>query len=77
VYAQSTQRRFSRWLHNSRINVVRLYGPLIGAALSDWQEANLDLSLDTRSVWCVLSNPGVGGVSRVSITEVYSWLTTD
>jgi hypothetical protein len=27
--AQSKQRRVSRWLHNSRINVHRLYKPLI------------------------------------------------
>jgi hypothetical protein len=52
-YAQSTQRRFGRWLHNSRLNVARLYGPLIRAALSDWQEACLYLSLDTSSLWDV------------------------
>ena len=26
-FAQSKQRRFSRWLHNPRINVQRLYSP--------------------------------------------------
>ena len=31
--AQSKQRRFSRWLHNPRINVQRLYSPLIQFAL--------------------------------------------
>ncbi len=31
VLAQSHQRRFSRWLHNPRINVQRLYTPLIHA----------------------------------------------
>jgi hypothetical protein len=30
--AQSKQRRVSRWLHNSRINVHRLYKPLIQLA---------------------------------------------
>lgn len=37
-FAQSKQRRFSRWLHNSRINVHRLYSPLIQVALSQWEE---------------------------------------
>ena len=32
VFAQSHQRRFSRWLHNPRINVQRLYSPLIAKA---------------------------------------------
>jgi DNA-binding response OmpR family regulator len=31
VLAQSHQRRFSRWLYNPRINVQRLYSPLIQA----------------------------------------------
>jgi hypothetical protein len=51
VYAQSTQRRFSRWLHNPRINVARLYGPIIQAALSKWQDSELLLSLDTSLLW--------------------------
>lgn len=34
--AQSRQRRFSRWLHSSRINVHRLYGTIIRSALRDW-----------------------------------------
>lgn len=42
-FAQSKQRRFSRWLHNSRINVHRLYSPLIQAALSGWEESVLYL----------------------------------
>ncbi len=28
-YAQSTQRRFQRWIYNDRINVHELYAPLI------------------------------------------------
>ena len=36
VQAQSKQRRLSRWLHNSRLNVHRLYKPLIQSALADW-----------------------------------------
>ncbi len=36
VLAQSHQRRFSRWCHNPRINVQRLYSGLIQTALSGW-----------------------------------------
>ncbi|AGF53490.1 unknown protein (plasmid) [Synechocystis sp. PCC 6803] len=51
VQAQSKQRRLSRWLHNSRLNVHRLYKSLIQAALADWQEEILYLSLDTSLFW--------------------------
>ena len=50
-FAQSKQRRFSRWLHNPRINVQRLYSPLIQAALKGWKEELLYLSLDTSMLW--------------------------
>jgi hypothetical protein len=50
-YAQSKQRRLHRWLHNARINVHRLYQPLIQAALADWQDDCLYLSLDTSMFW--------------------------
>lgn len=50
-YAQSKQRRVRRWLGNSRINIHRLYKPLIQAALADWQEDCLYLSLDTSLFW--------------------------
>ena len=50
-YAQSTQRRFQRWLHNPRINVARLYSPLIQATLAGWQDEVLYLSLDTSCLW--------------------------
>ncbi len=51
LFAQSKQRRFSRWLHNPRINVQRLYNPLIQAALSRWEESVLYVSLDTTMLW--------------------------
>jgi hypothetical protein len=35
-YAQSTQRRFRRWLGNRRIEVEPLYGPLIQQGLQEW-----------------------------------------
>lgn len=50
-YAQSKQRRVRRWLGNSRINVHRLYKPIIQAALEQWQEEVMYLSLDTSLFW--------------------------
>lgn len=50
-YAQSKQRRVRRWLGNSRINVHRLYKPLIRAALSGWREDCLYVCLDTSLFW--------------------------
>ncbi|MEL6402576.1 MAG: transposase [Cyanobacteria bacterium J06626_4] len=50
-FAQSKQRRIRRWLGNSRINIHRLYKPIIQAALADWQEDRLYLSLDTSLFW--------------------------
>lgn len=46
-YAQSTQRRFRRWLGNRRIEVAPLYGPLIQQALREWGTHTLYLALDT------------------------------
>lgn len=51
VYAQSRQRRFRRWLDNPRIDVMGLYQLMIRAALADWGDHRLYLSLDTRMVW--------------------------
>jgi hypothetical protein len=51
VFAQSHQRRFSRWLHNPRINVHRLYSYLIRAALSDWELTSITLIEDTTMLW--------------------------
>lgn len=56
-FAQSHQRRFSRWLHNSRINVQRLYSPLIASALRNWGESEITLIEDTTMLWdefCVI-----------------------
>ena len=35
-YAQSTVRRFRRWLDNDKIDVLSLYGPCIQHALAEW-----------------------------------------
>jgi hypothetical protein len=56
-YAQSTQRRFARWLRNPRIEVQLLYGPLIQRALAAWGQPTLYLALDTTMLWnqyCVI-----------------------
>jgi hypothetical protein len=50
-YAQSTQRRFRRWLGNRRIEVAPLYGPLIAQALREWGTHTLYLALDTSMLW--------------------------
>ena len=50
-YAQSTQRRFRRWLANRRIEVAPLYGPLIEQALQEWGTHTLYLALDTSMLW--------------------------
>ena len=39
------------WLGNSRINIHRLYKPLIQAALAPWEEESLYLCLDTSLFW--------------------------
>jgi hypothetical protein len=50
-FAQSIQRRIQRWLYNPRINVHRLYKPLIQAALADWKDKDIFLALDTSLFW--------------------------
>ncbi len=57
VYAQSTQRRFSRWLGNERVQEHALYARLIRYALSVWLQERLVLALDTTMLWeryCVI-----------------------
>lgn len=49
--AHSTERRFSRWLHNGRLQVNELYGPLIQQALTDWGAETLYVALDTSVLW--------------------------
>jgi hypothetical protein len=51
VFAQSDQRRFSRWLHNPRINVQRLYSPLIASTLVNWGTTDITLIEDTSMLW--------------------------
>jgi hypothetical protein len=50
-YAQSTGRRFRRWLDNDKIDALALYGPLIEQALGQWGEQTLYVALDTSMWW--------------------------
>ena len=49
--AQSTERRWQRFIRNQRIRVRSLYLPLVMAAISNWQEQRLYLALDTTVLW--------------------------
>jgi hypothetical protein len=49
--ASSKERQFSRWLHNQKIQPMRIYLPFIGQVLSQWQGETLYLSLDTTQLW--------------------------
>jgi hypothetical protein len=51
VYAQSTVRRFTRWLEHKRVAVQALYGPLLQQALAEWGEHRVYLALDTSMLW--------------------------
>jgi Transposase DDE domain len=50
-YAQSTVRRFRRWLDNDKIDVGALYGPYIEHALAEWGAPALYVALDTSMLW--------------------------
>jgi hypothetical protein len=51
MLAQSHQRRFSRWLHNPRINPQKLYSALIRQALASWGVSEIALIEDTSMLW--------------------------
>lgn len=50
-FAQSTVRRFRRWLDNDKIEVALLYGPFIEEALVQWGPQVLYVALDTSMLW--------------------------
>ncbi|MDD5037507.1 MAG: hypothetical protein PHE55_22495 [Methylococcaceae bacterium] len=50
-FAQSTQRRFERWLSNRRISVLHLYGALLRQVLADFKDRRGYLALDTTMLW--------------------------
>lgn len=49
--AQSTERRWQRFLANRKIRPKSLYIPLILAAINRWKGARLYLALDTTVLW--------------------------
>ena len=51
LVAQSTERRFSRWLWNPRIDVLRLHAALLRQVLGDCPDRRLLVGLDTTVLW--------------------------
>jgi hypothetical protein len=51
VKASSKERQFSRWLHNAKIEPLRVYRPLIQKALAELREKCLYLALDSTVLW--------------------------
>lgn len=51
TYAASVIRRFRRFLDNDRIEVHRLYGPLLAQALRQFDHKTLYVALDTSMLW--------------------------
>ncbi len=49
--AQSYQKRWSRFLINHKIEVEKIYLPLVMAAISNWTKGRLYLALDTTMLW--------------------------
>ena len=49
--AQSSERRWQRFLRNRRIKIRSLYIPLVMAAIDGWQTKRLYLALDTTMLW--------------------------
>ncbi len=47
----SRERRLYRWLSNTKVVPVRLYGPLVCEALRRWGGERLYLALDTTTLW--------------------------
>jgi hypothetical protein len=51
LIAQSTQKRLSRWVNNSRINPAKLYSPVVKATFANWQDPQIYLTFDTSMLW--------------------------
>jgi len=49
--AQSTERRWQRFMVNRRVRVKSLYVPLVLAAIHRWKGRRLYLALDTTVLW--------------------------
>jgi len=62
-FAQSTVRRFTRWLNNPRIQVQKLYAPMIQQVLATWEGEKIYVALDTSMLW--------GGYYIIRLALVY------
>ena len=51
VYAQSTGRRFSRWLSTARLDALRWYAALLRGALGEFPDGRLPVALATTMRW--------------------------
>jgi hypothetical protein len=49
--AQSYERRWHRYFENPRIDIERLYLPLVMLAMNGWQGQRLYLAIDTTVLW--------------------------
>jgi hypothetical protein len=49
--AQSYQRRWHRFLSNSRVVIENIYGSLVRAAIYSWQNQRIYVALDTTVLW--------------------------
>jgi len=51
IYAQSSVRRFARWLKNTRLDVHALSGPPVPPALAAWAHQGWYVALDPSMWW--------------------------
>jgi hypothetical protein len=49
--AQSYQKRWGRFLKNHKVEVEKIYIPLVMAAISNWSKDRIYLALDTTMLW--------------------------
>ncbi len=49
--AASKERQFSRWLHNERLDPLKIYRHLVESMLREWHDQALYLALDTSQLW--------------------------
>lgn len=47
----SKERQFSRWLHNDRIDPMKVYQPLVEKVMQEWAGQTIYLALDTSQLW--------------------------
>jgi hypothetical protein len=73
TFAQSTVRRFSRFLANRRIRVSHLYGALIKKALANWGEQVRDKALDTSLLWNRFCLIRLSVVFKGVLYHYYGW----